>query len=175
MRMIMERDDTMAGYIMELRKYVGHAPLIQTAGSVIVEDEKGRILLGRRTDNHLWGYAGGSIELGESIEDCAKRELREEMGLIAEKLELLCVNSGEETHYIYPNGDEVYNVEVVYVCRRYHGEIVRQEEEMEELRFFLPEEIDLNDISDPIRPVIRTYLETRRQRNAGVRRRDIRL
>ena len=29
------------------------------------------------TDNHQWGYAGGSIELGETVEEAAKRELFE--------------------------------------------------------------------------------------------------
>lgn len=147
-------------YIMNLRKYVGHAPLIQCAGSVIIENEKGEILLGRRADSHLWGYAGGSIELGESIEDCARRELLEEMGLIADEMEFLTVNSGPEAHHVYPNGDEVDNVEIVYVCRKYHGEIRPQPEEMEELRFF---SIDaLPEISPPIRPVIRAYLEKRK-------------
>lgn len=147
------------GYIMELRRIVGHRTLMQCAGSVIVENEKGEILLGKRTDNHLWGYAGGSKELDESVEDCARRELTEEMGLIADELEFLTVNSGPEAHYIYPNGDEVDNVEVVFVCRRYHGAIRRQEDELEDLRFF---SIDaLPEISPPIRPVIRKYLEMR--------------
>ena len=147
------------GYIMDLRRFVGHGPLLQCAGSVIIENEKGEILLGRRTDNHLWGYAGGAMELGESIEDCARRELWEEMGLIADEMEFLTVNSGPEAHYVYPNGDEVYNVEIVYVCRKYHGQLRRQEEEMEALAFF---PIDaLPEISPPIRPVLRKYLEQR--------------
>lgn len=58
-----------------------------------------------------------------------KRELFEEMGLIADELEFFMINSGEETHYTYPNGDEVYNVEIIYICRKYHGNIKRQEEE----------------------------------------------
>ena len=149
------------GYIMDLRRFVGHGPLLQCAGSVIIENEKGEILLGRRTDNHLWGYAGGAMELGESIEDCARRELWEEMGLIADEMEFLTVNSGPEAHYVYPNGDEVYNVEIVYVCRKYQGQLRRQEEEMEALAFF---PIDaLPEISPPIRPVLRKYLEQRKK------------
>lgn len=70
----------MSGYIMDLRKVVGHRTLIQCADSIIIENEKGQILLDRRTDNHLWGYAGGSVEIDEKVEDCAKRELLEEMG-----------------------------------------------------------------------------------------------
>lgn len=154
----------MSNYIMDLRKYVGHAPLLQCAGSVIVENEKGEVLLGRRTDNHMWGYSGGSVELGETVEECAKRELFEEMGLEAEELELFMVNSGPEAHYIYPNGDEVYNVEIVYLCRKYHGEIKRQEEEVEEIRFFSTEEMpSMEEISPPIRPVMRSYLELLRR------------
>lgn len=154
----------MSNYIMDLRKYVGHAPLLQCAGSVIVENEKGEVLLGRRTDNHMWGYSGGSVELGETVEECAKRELFEEMGLEAEELKLFTVNSGPEAHYIYPNGDEVYNVEIVYLCRKYHGEIKRQEEEVEEIRFFSLEEMpSMEEISPPIRPVMKNYLELLRR------------
>lgn len=148
----------MSGYISDMRKLVGHRTLIQCAGSVICVDSEGRILLGKRTDNHLWGYAGGSVEIDEKVEDCARRELFEETGLIAETLEFFFINSGKEAHYIYPNGDEVSNVEIIYICKKYHGELRSQPEEIEELRFFRPEEISLDMISPPIRPVLEKYL-----------------
>ena len=53
----------MSNYIMDLRKIVGHRPLLQVGASVIVEDGEGRTLLQLRSDNHCWGYAGGSVEL----------------------------------------------------------------------------------------------------------------
>ena len=59
----------MSNYIMDLRKVVGHAPLLQAGASIIVENENGQVLLEKRTDNHQWGYAGGSIELGETVEE----------------------------------------------------------------------------------------------------------
>ena len=65
------------GYIMDLRKIVGHRTLLQVGASVIVEDEQGRVLLQKRTDNHCWGYPGGSTELDERVEDAAARELLE--------------------------------------------------------------------------------------------------
>ena len=37
----------MSGYIMELRKLVGHRTLIQCAASIIVINEKGQVLLGK--------------------------------------------------------------------------------------------------------------------------------
>lgn len=140
---------------MDLRRIVGKRPLLQCAASVIIINEHGELLLGKRTDNQKWGYSGGSMNLGESVEDCARRELLEEMNLIADELEFFMINSGEETHYIYPNGDEVYNVEIVYLCRKYHGDMRPQESELSELRFFSPEQ--LPEVSEPIIPVFREY------------------
>ena len=63
----------MSNYIMDLRKIVGHRPLLQVGASVIVEDNEGRILLQLRSDNLCWGYSGGSVELDEMW----KRPLKE--------------------------------------------------------------------------------------------------
>lgn len=149
----------MSGYISDLRKIVGRRTLIHCAASIICVNEKGQLLLGKRTDNHLWGYSGGAVEVDEHVEDCARRELLEEMSITAGKMELFYINSGPEAHYIYPNGDEVSNIEIVYLCRDYSGEPHPQEEEIEELRYFSPEEIRIEEISPPIRPVFEKYLE----------------
>ena len=149
------------GYIMELRKLVGHVPLMQVGASVIVEDECGRVLLQLRSDNHCWGYAGGSVELDEVVEDAAKRELFEETGLIAESLELFGVFSGKDTHYIYPNGDEVSNVDIVYVCKQYTGKLRCQDGEVDALKFFPIDEIPEN-ISKPIRKPLSKWIEQNR-------------
>ena len=148
----------MGGYIFDMRKLVGHRTIIQCSGSIIIVDKNGRLLLGKRTDNHLWGYAGGSVEIDEKIEDCAARELFEEMGIVADEMELFYINSGKDTHYIYPNGDEVSNIEIVYICRKYHGTPKAQESEIEELRYFTLDEITPDMISPPIRPVIEEYM-----------------
>lgn len=150
----------MSDYIMDLRKEVGHRPLLQVGAGVIVEDESGRILLQLRTDNHCWGYAGGSLELDEEVEEAAVRELLEETGLTAEKLELFGIFSGRDTHYIYPNGDEVSNVDIVYVCRKYSGELRCQQGEVDELRFFDAENLPEN-ISPPLRKVIEKWVESK--------------
>ena len=83
----------MAGYIKEMRKLVGHRTIIQCAASIICVDDAGKILLGRRSDNHMLGYSGGSVEIDERAEECAKRELLGEMGIFAEELEFFCVNT----------------------------------------------------------------------------------
>lgn len=142
------------GYIMDLRAYVGHRPLIQVGSSVILEDGQGRVLLQRRTDNSLWCFSSaGSMEPGESAEDTARRELLEETGLTARGLELVGVFSGPEEHAFYPNGDEVYNVEFFYVCRDWFGTLKREEDEVEELRFF-----PLDEFPDDLSPGFRRRL-----------------
>ena len=153
----------MTGYIAEMRKIVGHRTLIQCAASIICIDDQGRLLLGKRSDNKMWGYSGGAVEIDEDVEECAKRELQEEMGLIAEELEFFCVNSGPEAHYIYPNGDEVSNFEIIYLCRKWRGEPQSQDGEMEELRFFSCDEIDLSQISPPIRGVVAAYIKKEKE------------
>ena len=74
----------MSEYILDLRKLVGHRPLLQVGASVLLEDEQGRLLLQRRADCHLWGYHGGSVELDEVVEEAARRELWEETGIRAD-------------------------------------------------------------------------------------------
>ena len=144
----------MSNYILDLRKTVGHRPLLQVGASVIVENGEGKILLQKRKDNHCWGYAGGSVELDENVEDAAKRELFEETGLVANSIELFGVFSGKEMHYIYPNGDEVSNIDIVYICKDFSGELKMQETEVEELKFF-----DVGHLPDQISPPVKPALE----------------
>ncbi len=151
----------MSDYIMGLRKLVGHIPLLQLGASVIIEDRDGRILLQKRKDNGCWCTQGGSVELDEVVEDAARRELYEETGLVAGKMELFGVFSGKEMHYVYPNGDEVSNVDIVFLCRNYSGELKVQESELSELRFFKASELPEN-ISPPIIPVLEKWAMTKR-------------
>ena len=145
----MHRKELIMGYLFDLRKELGencHRPLIVGAAGVIFINERNEILLQKRADNGLWGYPGGSMELGESFEECARREAQEESGLISDELEYFCQESGESTHYIYPNGDEIYVAGIVFLCRKYHGELKIQEDEVVTQRFFskeeLPEDLD---------------------------------
>ena len=148
----------MKEYMKRLRELVGHEHVLQCGASVILINEKGEMLLQKRRDNGCWGYAGGAVELGENTEVAARRELLEETGLIADKLELYGVFSGAEQHYIYPNGDEVSNVAIVYVCREYHGELKCQESEVLELRYF-PLDALPDNLSPPVANIIRKYAE----------------
>lgn len=150
------------GYILELRKELGSRPLIMAGAGVIIINEKDEILLGRRTDNGWWDYPAGSMELGESFEECARREVLEETGLKCGKLEFLMDLSGSDSFYEYPNGDQVYLAGILYICRDYTGELKVQKEEVFEQDFFqidhLPEGTVPDKIKTRIFEKIREYL-----------------
>ncbi len=54
----------------------------------IITDDRGRALLIQRRDNHRWEPPGGVLELGESIDNGLRREVREETGLDIEPVAL---------------------------------------------------------------------------------------
>ena len=74
------------GYISELRELIGSRPIIMVGANVLVVDSENRLLLQQRADNNCWGLPGGSMELGESLQEVAKRELFEECNLTANQL-----------------------------------------------------------------------------------------
>ncbi len=94
-------------YLMQLRALVGHRPLFSIGAGANVQDERGRVLLQRRSDDGLWGLPGGGVEPGETFTQAAERELREETGL-STPLSFWQVVSGPQLYHRYPNGDQVY-------------------------------------------------------------------
>ncbi len=63
-------------------------------GVVFVRD--GRVFLAQRQGTHgknTWASAGGHLEWGESLEECARREAREELGLAVGDLRFLCLSN----------------------------------------------------------------------------------
>ena len=140
-----------------IRQKVGHDLVIQCGASVIVLNSNNEMLLQLRKDNHCWSYAGGAIEPNEVVEEAAKRELFEETGLVADKLELYGVFSGPDCHYIYPNGDEVSNIDIVYVCKDYSGHLKCQVSEVLELHFFPLDQLPEN-LSPPVAKVIHRFV-----------------
>ena len=123
-------------YISDMRKKVGHDPIIYAGATVLVFNEKGELLLNLRSDTGDWGIPGGGKELGETLEECAVRELKEETDLDADALELVNVLSGGDYGFTYPNGDAVDCIIALYRVRNYSGRLSINDGESAELRFF---------------------------------------
>lgn len=133
-------------YIKDLRKKIGHEPVILCSCGCLIFNEKGQVLLQKRSDDNLWGNPGGSMELGETIYDTITREIKEEtnLNLKEEELKVFNIYSGEEQHHIYPNQDEAYFVNIIFETHHIDGTI-KLDSESKELKFFdidaLPENI----------------------------------
>lgn len=124
------------GYIMNLRKYVGHEPLIGLGATTLVFNDKKELLLNLRTDTNTWGIPGGAMELYETIEETAVRELKEEASISVDELELVTILSGKEYYFEYPNGDKMCTVIVLFKVLNYTGDIKVADNESKQLRFF---------------------------------------
>src|SRR4051812_16996154 len=123
-------------YAQDLRVIVGSRPLILVAAGVLICNAAGELLLQRRTDDRLWGIPGGSMELGETTEETARREVQEETGLTVGDVRLFGVFSGPEMYHVYPNGDEVTIVSIVYRANPVPGQALTLGDESLELRYF---------------------------------------
>jgi len=129
-------------YVKELRALVGHRRLILCGSSVVIRNEKGELLLQQRVyPEGRWCFPGGLMELGESTEDTARREVFEETALTVGALELIGVYSGPDSLCRAANGDEWYVVNVSYTTNEYSGELKINDGESAALRWFRIEEI----------------------------------
>jgi 8-oxo-dGTP pyrophosphatase MutT (NUDIX family) len=142
-------------YILQLRQYIGHRPILLIGAGILILDEQNRLLMLKRTDNNCWGIPGGSMEPGEALEEAAKRETLEEAHLELGEMSLFGVYSGPDLYYKYPNGDEVYNVIIMYMSHDWDGEI-KLNDEHSEWNWFAAGEIPDN-VSPPITPVIKKF------------------
>ncbi len=144
------------GYIEELRRKIGHFPIILAGSAVLILNERDELLMLLRTDNGCWGIPGGGMEPGERLEVTAARETLEEAGLRIHDLVLFGVFSGPELFYQYPNGDQTYNVVAVYVTRRVSGEVMVHPAEHTDWKYFSLDHLPEN-ISPPIRPILAKF------------------
>lgn len=126
--------------------------------NAIILNKNDEILLHHRVDRDWWGLPGGAMELGESLEENARREVLEEVGLTCGKMKLFNVYSGKELYYKYPDGNEVYNVTAAYICSDYSGEIKVDLKEGRDARFYPLDNIPEN-LSSPIKMIIDEFVK----------------
>jgi len=105
-------------------------------GVAVIWNEQGNILIDRRRPEGLmgglWEFPGGKLEADESIEDCIKREISEELGIVVEVGEHLIT-----IDYTYSQFHVTLNV---YHCCHKSGE--PQPLECDEIRWVTMDELD---------------------------------
>src|SRR5215472_3095956 len=107
---------------------------LRVAVSALLFDEH-RVLLILRRDIDWWNLPGGGMELGETVEDAVKREVREETGLEVEVEQLVGV-------YSKPQKQEIV---LTFRCRKIGG-VLTETEEARECCYFLPDALPVNTL-----------------------------
>lgn len=109
---------------------------------VAIRNEKGEYLLQLRKNtsfmNGYWDFAaGGHVEKGEGLQECAVREAKEETGLVlqTEELKLIRILQYDVADSAYPY------IDFMFLCDKFAGELSTNEpDQVSELRWFKPGE-----------------------------------
>ena len=66
---------------------------------VIISNPQGQILLGKRSGQHApyWSIFGGHVDAGETFENCAIREIAEEIGIQIETPQVFGISNNLQT------------------------------------------------------------------------------
>ena len=109
-------------------------------GAIIV-DSQGRLLLAKRgpkakNERGLWEFSGGSVELGETLAEALRREMREELGIeivvggLLDVVDHILKEEGQ--HWVSPT----------FICTILSGEpVIREPEKCAEIGWFHTNEI----------------------------------
>ena len=96
---------------------------LRPAAAVALFDTTGNILLLRRKDNDKWTMPGGTLDFGESLTDCAIREVREETGLQIRIAGLIGTYTDPHILIAYSDGEVRREFTFVYAAEIESGEL----------------------------------------------------
>jgi 8-oxo-dGTP diphosphatase len=122
-------------------------------GVGVIFVREGRVFLAKRQGSHgeeTWASAGGHLEMGETLEECARREALEEVGVTVGEMRFLCVSN------IIAYGKHYLDVEFV-------GDIGTQEPHLAEPEAFSEFGwFPLEDLPQPLFVAVRYALDSYR-------------
>ncbi|GIG59859.1 NUDIX hydrolase [Longispora fulva] len=129
-------------YHGRLRAMAGDAEvLIMVGARCVLRDDRGRILLIKRSDNGLWAVPAGGMELGDSVRECAVREVWEETGLTPTALTPIAILSGADFTGTNQWGHTYQFHITVFLATAWTGELVTQTDESTDAGWFDPERL----------------------------------
>jgi ADP-ribose pyrophosphatase YjhB (NUDIX family) len=129
-------------YIGGLRTLAGDERVLISIGAHgVVRDPAGRILLIQRSDDHTWALPGGTMELGETLRECAIREVREESGLHAHSVTPFGLYTRARDWFPNPYGHSYQYISLMCRVDGYDGDLARVTDESVDAAFFAPTEL----------------------------------
>ncbi len=138
----------MLDYIKNLRAMIGHTKIIVPGVRALLFNSQGELLLERQALFGSWALPHGCIDVGESVFDALKREVKEETGLSILAADPLGIYSDPRYSVTYPNGDEVQTLSLAFVVTEWSGDLAADGDEVAELRFF-----SVDRLPSPIYPI----------------------
>jgi len=107
---------------------------IAVAVSAFIQNEHGRILMIRRTDNDMYSIPGGQVEPGETLTQAAIREVKEETGIDIHVIELIGLYSDPSHVIAYDDGEVRQEFSICFRAQPINGEL-RTSSESKEVRW----------------------------------------
>ena len=137
-------------YLWRLRQVVGNDLVLMPGAMVALQQDDGRVLLTKRTDDRTWCLPAGAAEPGGSFAQTAIDELAEETGVEVSERDLIpfgCLSEAEAHTIHYPNGDVTHCFALLFLARAWQGEPRPDQAEASEVRF-----VDLGAPPAPLHP-----------------------
>jgi ADP-ribose pyrophosphatase YjhB (NUDIX family) len=126
------------------------AQRIVPAVTAFVVNDRGEVLLERRSDNGRWGMPGGVQEIGESITDTVVREVREETGIDVEVTGLVGIYTDPGHVIAFSDGEVRQEFSLCFRARPVGGNLTASSES-HEVRWVPSGDLDSVDASESTR------------------------
>jgi 8-oxo-dGTP pyrophosphatase MutT (NUDIX family) len=130
------------------------------SASAIVTDEQGRILLIKRRDNTLWALPGGGHDIGETIEQTAVREVKEETGLDVQVTGLTGIYTNPAHVVAFTDGEVRQQFSLCFTTTLLGGQLA-VDHESTDIAWTDPADIGTLDMHPSMRLRITHYLDQR--------------
>lgn len=112
------------------------------AAHALILNENNKVLTLRRSEVNdykplYWDIPGGTVDVGETVENALEREIKEETSLIIKPIKPI---------YVYSNLDQVpkrQTAQIIYLCKYISGEVVLNPEEHDEFKW-----VDYNELKN---------------------------
>jgi ADP-ribose pyrophosphatase YjhB (NUDIX family) len=143
-----------------------HDPNAPTPNSIVVavtafvQDDAGRILMIRRTDNDLYAIPGGAQDIGETITQTVVREVQEETGITTEVIGLVGIYTDPHHVIVFGNGEIRQEFSICFRARPIAGTL-RTSNESKEVLWIKTDQLNRMSIHPSIRLRIEHGLDTR--------------
>jgi ADP-ribose pyrophosphatase YjhB (NUDIX family) len=111
------------------------------AAAVFVQDDAGRVLMVQRSDDGLWALPGGGMDIGETLGECAEREVLEVTGYQVHVVDVIGVYSDPKHIIAYSGGEVRQQLVICFRALLVSGDS-RTDEEAPQLAWLDPVSLD---------------------------------